>query len=167
MILTLIAAIDRQNGIGFKNTIPWMGKIPSDMRWFKQATIGHPVVMGRNTFDAMGGRALPGRTNYVLTRQSEHAIERVFTAKALEDVLDLYKETDEEVFVIGGAQIYKEALPLADKLFITVVDGVFESDTYFPKWNDAEWVITEERYVPQSDSDKFALRFLTLKRKTA
>ena len=127
MNITLIVAMDRNKGIGYQNTIPWMGKIPSDMKHFRETTTGHPVIMGKNTYLSMGS-ALPNRTNIVLSRsmkQEEHTDIQI--ASTFDKALELASTAPgrDEVFVIGGAQVYSDTLTHADKLIITFIDEVF------------------------------------------
>ncbi len=116
--LSLIVATDRNHGIGINNTLPW--RLPEDLAFFKRTTSGHPIIMGRKTFDSIG-RPLPNRRNIVVTRNAQWRHEGVQAAGSLDEAVQL--AGDGEVFVIGGAQIYVDALPLADKLIVTEIDA--------------------------------------------
>lgn len=168
MKITLIVAMDNNKGIGFQNTIPWMGKIPSDMKHFKETTTGHAVIMGKNTYLSMG-RALPNRANIVLSRSmDQEKYKDIQIAPTLDRALELASTASNknEVFIIGGAQVYSEALARADKLIVTFVDGIFATDTYFPEIDTNEWVIENEQ-VNMNERDLYSLRFVTFIRKTA
>lgn len=141
-MVSVIVAVAENGVIGDKNTLLW--HISEDLRNFKRVTSGHPVIMGRKTFDSLG-RPLPNRTNVVITRQNLE-IEGCKVVHSLEEALSLFSP-EEELFVIGGAQIYAEALPLADRFYLTRVHHAYEGDTSFPKWNESEWSLMEsERF---------------------
>lgn len=141
-MVSVIVAVAENGVIGDKNTLLW--HISEDLRNFKRVTSGHPVIMGRKTFDSLG-RPLPNRTNVVITRQNLE-IEGCKVVHSLEEALSLFSP-EEEVFVIGGAQIYAEALPLADRFYLTRVHHAYEGDTSFPKWNESEWSLMDsERF---------------------
>lgn len=141
-MVSVIVAVAENGVIGDKNTLLW--HISEDLRNFKRVTSGHPVIMGRKTFDSLG-RPLPNRTNVVITRQNLE-IEGCKVVHSLEEALSLFSP-EEELFVIGGAQIYAEALPLADRFYLTRVHHAYEGDTSFPKWNESEWTLLEsERF---------------------
>lgn len=142
MKLTLIAAVARNGTIGNNNQLLWQE--PLDQRHFRAATLGHPVVMGRKTWDSLPARfrPLPGRTNVVVTRQTDWAASGALAAASLDAALAMLAAWD-EVFVIGGGELYCEALPLADRLVLTEVDVVVpDADTFFPAWNRADFVAT-------------------------
>lgn len=133
-MINIIVAVAQGGVIGGENRLLW--HISEDLQHFKAITSGHPVVMGRKTFESLG-RPLPNRENVVITRR-EIEIEGCRVAHSLEEALAPYTPQD-RVFIIGGAQIYREALPLADRLYITRVDHQYEGDTLFPEWDEAEW----------------------------
>lgn len=141
-MITIIAAVAQNGVIGDKNALLW--HIAEDMRHFRRVTSGHPVVMGRKTFESIG-RALPNRTNVVITR-SEREFEGACRAASLEEALSMFP-SGEEVFIIGGAQIYAEALPVARRMILTVVERDYEGDTSFPAYDAGEWrMISCERF---------------------
>lgn len=142
MTISLLLAMDRNNGIGFENKLPW--RLPADLKYFKETTLGHTIVMGRKTFEAIGSKPLPGRLNVVLTRDRGFEAEGCETAHSLEETLERYGGED-ELFIIGGGEIFVKAMPYADKLYITVIDHEFQVDTYFPEVDAAEWRIASER----------------------
>ncbi len=141
-MISIIVAVAENGVIGDRNTLLW--HISEDLRRFKTLTTRHPVVMGRKTCESLG-RPLPNRRNVVITR-SEIQIAGCEVVHSLDEALALFP-ADEEVFVIGGAQIYAEALPIADRLYLTRVHRDYEGDTRFPDWNPAEWrLVASERF---------------------
>ncbi|MYM63481.1 dihydrofolate reductase [Pseudomaricurvus sp. HS19] len=134
--VALIVAQAQNRVIGLNNAMPW--HLPEDLRYFKQVTLGKPVIMGRKTFESIG-RPLPGRHNIVITRQSDWQSEGVSVAGSLADAIALARqEQPEEVMVIGGGQIYAEALPLAKRVYLTRIGREFEGDAWFPELG-SEW----------------------------
>lgn len=134
--LSLIAAVASNGVIGSDNTLPW--RLPEDLKRFKALTLGHPVVMGRKTYESIG-RPLPGRRNIVITRDATYAADGCETANSLETALAACNATTDEVFVIGGAQIYAEALPLAQRLYLTEIRREFPGDARFPVFDRIGW----------------------------
>lgn len=162
MNVTLVAAIARGGVIGTGDSIPW--HIPVDLAFFRDLTMGHPVAMGRRTWDSLPDRfrPLPGRRNVVVTRNaawSAHGAER---AASLHDALRLV-EGAEEVFVIGGAEIFAAALPVADRLVLTEIELAVEGDVLFPDWDRA--VFEEVTREPVVAADGTALSFVTYERR--
>lgn len=133
MLISLIAAVSENGVIGKDNKLPW--HLPADLQFFKKTTLGHPIIMGRKNFESIG-RALPGRTNIILTRNKNfQAAENCIKAGSLQESFEIAKETKtDECFVIGGAEIYKEALPFCQKLYITRVRGIFEGSAFMPEF---------------------------------
>jgi len=126
--------------IGRDGGLPW--RMPADMRHFKDLTAGHPVIMGRRTYDSVG-EPLPGRRNIVITRDPELRYEGVEMARDLEQALAL-AAGDDEIFVAGGAEIYRLALPVADRIYLTVVHAEVDGDTVFPEFNADDWLLTSD-----------------------
>ena len=163
MTLSLVAAVARGGVIGRDGTIPW--RIPEDARRFREVTIGHPVVMGRRTWESLPDRfrPLPGRRNVVVTRNDAWRADGAERAGSLADALRLL-EGAERVSVIGGAEIYADALPLADELLLTEIDLDVEGDTFFPDWERAEFdEVSREEHV-SDDGTPFA--FVTYHRRS-
>jgi dihydrofolate reductase len=133
--LTLIVARARNGVIGKANAIPW--KIPGEQAYFKRVTMGHPIVMGRKTWESIG-RPLPGRRSIVVTRNTAFAAAGAEVVASLEAALSLCADAP-EVFVIGGAELYRVALPHADRLLITEIDHDFQGDTFFPAPDPGQW----------------------------
>ncbi len=142
--IVLIAAMAANRVIGRDNAIPW--RLPGDLARFKQTTMGHPIIMGRRTFESIG-RALPGRRNIVLTRR------RGFTAPGCEVVHSLDEalaacRNEEKAFIIGGEQLYRDTLPLADEIILTVLDQEVEGDTFFPEVPETMFRLAGSKPVP-------------------
>lgn len=130
----MIAAIGRNRELGKGNDLLW--KIPEDLKRFKEKTRGHPVIMGRKTYESLPVRPLPGRTNIVITRDAKWASEGALTAESLDEALGMaaFSDGGDETFIIGGAQIYTLGLADADRLYLTLVDDAKDADTYFPEY---------------------------------
>ena len=164
MTLALVAAIARDRVIGRDGTIPW--RIPEDVAHFKELTSGHAVVMGRRTWDSLPDRfrPLPDRRNIVVTRNADWHGAGAERAGSVEEALELLRDV-ERVFVIGGAEIYAEALPLADELFLTEIDDDVAGDTFFPIWNRDAFVQASRDEHVSDDGVSFA--FVTYRRHSA
>ena len=142
-MVSIIVAIAQNGTIGDKNALVW--HIKEDMRFFRTTTSGHPVIMGRKTFESLGSKPLPKRTNIVITR-ADREFEGALTAHSLEEAIRMAGE-DEEIFIMGGAQIYREALSVVDRMYITHVERDYEGDTSFPEIDYSQWkLVSEERY---------------------
>ncbi len=142
MKIVLLAAMSENRVIGRENRIPW--HLPADLRRFKARTTGHHLIMGRRTFESIpGAPGLPGRTSIVLTRRQEYRPQGVLVAHTLDEALGLCAG-DDEVFVIGGEEIYRLALPRADEIHLTVVHATIEGDARFPEFEPRQWDLVEE-----------------------
>ena len=149
-MVSIIVAIAQNGTIGDKNSLLW--HIKEDMRFFRTTTSGHSVIMGRKTFESLGSKPLPKRKNIVITR-AERDFEGAFTAHSLQEAIAM-AEGDEEIFIIGGAQIYAEALSVADRMYITRVERDYEGDTSFPEIDYSKWqLVSEERYERGEEFD--------------
>ncbi len=140
MIISLIAAASENNVIGKNNQLLW--NLPNDMKFFKNTTWGMPVIMGRKTFESFKASALPGRFNFVITHQPASAFkdQRVKVAGTLQEAITMANQTDcKEGFVIGGGQVYAQALPIAQRIYLTRVHAQLEGDAFFPDFNKKEW----------------------------
>lgn len=156
MILSLIVATDEENGIGKDNQLMW--HLPKDLKFFKNTTSGHTVIMGRKTFDSIG-KPLPKRRNIVITRQKNLSISGVEIFNTLADALEACAD-EEEVFVVGGGEIYKQALPLAHKLYQTKVHHIFNADTFFPEINPLEWELISREDHAKDEQHPYSFSFL-------
>ena len=160
MIISLIAAMDKNRVIGKNNALPW--HLPADLKHFKELTIGKPIIMGRKTFASIG-KPLPKRTNIILTRDHDLHAEGCIIAHSLDDAIKAAGNV-EEIVVIGGAEIFKQFLPHAQKMYLTTIDAAFDGDIKFPEWDHAEWKETmREEYYPDKNN-KYHHCFLVLER---
>lgn len=139
-MISLMVAHDPNRVIGKDNQLPW--HIPEDLAYFKKHTVGKGMVMGRNTYESIG-RPLPKRRNIVVTRNPSYKIEGADVVRSLEQAVKIAEEVHEEVMVIGGEQIFRTVLPIADRLYITLIKKPFEGDTFFPEYGD-EWKLVSE-----------------------
>lgn len=139
-MFSMICAVGRNNEIGYKNKLLW--NLPNDMAFFKEKTMEHTVVMGKNTYESIG-MALPGRKNIVLALEQNYIAKNCEVCNNLEGLIEKYKDTAEEIFIIGGASIYKQFLPYSRKLYLTLVDDAPPADTYFPDYSDSFQKILE------------------------
>ena len=153
-MVSVIVAVAENGVIGDKNSLLW--HISEDLRNFKRITSGHPVVMGRKTFESLG-RPLPNRKNVVITRQ-DIEIEGCEVAHSLEEALAMFS-ADEEIFIIGGAQIYREAMPIADRFYLTRVHHAYEGDTSFPEWNESEWQKVDSERFERGEKYEYPFTF--------
>lgn len=153
-----IAAIGKNRGLGKNNNLIY--KIPDDMKHFRDATLGHPIITGRKNFESMG-RALPGRPTIVVTRDTDYTHEGVIVVHTIEDALAKANELDQEkIFIIGGGEIYKIALPYTDTLDLTLIDDGKEADVFFPEYSEFTKVISEEK----KEHEGISYSFVTLGR---
>jgi dihydrofolate reductase len=159
-MLSLIVAMSENRVIGRNGRLPW--HLSSDLRRFKQLTLGHHLLMGRKTFEAIG-RLLPGRTSVVITRQTGYAAAGALVAGGLDEAVRL-TAGDGEAFVIGGAEVYRLALPSADRIFLTLIHAELEGDTFFPAWDEADWRLMESTRHPRDDRNEYDFSFLTYQR---
>ncbi len=163
MIISAIVATAKNNVIGKDNNIPWY--LPADLKYFKKTTLGHHIIMGRKSFVSIG-KPLPKRTNIIITRDPFYIATGCIVTHSIEEALHIAKENgEEEAFIIGGGQIYQQAFPLLDKIYLTEVDAEVEGEIYFPKINEDEWKeIKKEAHVPD-EKNEHAYVFRVLKRK--
>jgi dihydrofolate reductase len=162
MKLSIIVAMSPERVIGIENRLPW--SLPSDLRHFKKLTMGHHLLMGRRTYESIG-RPLPGRTIIVVTRKQNYAPPGVLVAGSLQQALEKVGREEQELFVAGGAQIYRQTLPQADRLYVTLVDGDFPGDTHFPEIDPSQWILVSEKKRPPDDRNPYSCRFQTFDRK--
>lgn len=156
-LVSLIAAIDEHRGLGKENRL--LFRIKDDHKRFKSITLGHPVIMGRKTYESIG-KPLPERTNIVVTRDRSFKADGCIVCHSLDEALEQAKNGyQHEVFVVGGGELYGQSLPVADRLYLTVVKGVYEADVFFPEYDGFREVSREERA-----SDGYEYTFLTLER---
>lgn len=157
MIISLIVAAAENNVIGKNNQLPW--HLPADMKYFKQTTAGHTVIMGRGTFESLG-KPLPGRTNIVITRQQHFKAPGCTIVGSIADAISYAKENGTaETFIIGGGEVFRQSMSLAHRIYLTRIFHSFDGDTFFPELNTDEWkMISEERHQPD-EKNKYAFAF--------
>ena len=160
--LSIIVAMAKNRAIGIDNTLPW--RIPADMQHFKKLTMGHHLIMGRKTFDSIG-KPLPGRTTVVVSRDRSLKIDGCFVALSLPEAIS-YCASDPQAFVVGGADIYTQALGLADKLYITEIQQDVIGDAWFPEFDKSEWLEVSREIHRQESPEPLEYHFVEYRRKT-
>lgn len=162
MILSMIAAVAENRIIGNKNALPW--HLPADFKYFKEATLGKTIVMGLNTFNSIGGKPLTGRKNIILNNDHSYVPpEGCFVAYSIEGLLEMMKG-EPEVMICGGASVYKQFLPLAQRLYLTYIHHNFEGDTYFPEVNLQEWKEIKRIDNKADEKNQYDYSFVVLER---
>lgn len=155
-IISIIAAVAENRAIGKDNKLLW--DIPEDMKHFKGITTGHPVIMGQRTFESIGS-SLPSRTNIVLSRDKKFHAAGCIVAGSIDEAIEIAKKNDdEEIFFIGGGSVYDEAIKIADKLYLTIVEGNFDADTYFPDYS----IFTHKKITGMGRYKKYQYKFVEL-----
>jgi dihydrofolate reductase len=160
MIVSLIVAASENNVIGKNGQLLW--NLPNDMKFFKNTTWAMPVIMGRKTFDALKGKPLPGRFNFVITHDPDGIAsnQNIKVVGNLEESIRLAKETDcKEAFVIGGGQIYAAFMPVADRIYLTRIHGSFEGDTFFPDIDPDSWKLVSNKDFDKDEKHAYAYSF--------
>jgi dihydrofolate reductase len=160
MKISIIVAMAANHVIGHENRLPW--HLPADLQHFKQITMGKPILMGRKTYESIG-RPLPGRTNIVITRDESYTAEGCVVVHSMEEAMQAAGDSD-EVMVIGGAEFYQQALPQADALYLTLVEGEFEGDAFFPEINEDEWREVERSDFGSDEKNPHAYSFVRMDR---
>lgn len=161
MTVSIIVAIGENNAIGKNNQLLW--HMPADLKYFKRITSGRPIIMGRKTFESVG-KPLPNRRNIVVTRQ-DIKIEGCEVVKSIDEGIALCKGED-EVFIGGGAEIYRLAMDKTDRIYLTIIHQSFDADTFFPGIDFSQWVETAHEDHEPDEKNKFAYSFVTLERKS-
>lgn len=144
MLISLIAAMAKNRVIGKQGGIPW--KIPGEQKRFKKITLGHAVIMGRKTYESIG-KPLPGRTNIVITRQNQYRAEGCFVVQDLSRAINRCPDDEDEAFICGGGQLYQEALPRTDRIYLTVIPREIPGDTYFPDISATEFRVSQSESI--------------------
>lgn len=140
-MITIIVAVSENNGIGCENRL--LVHLPGDLRRFKEITMGHCLIMGKKTWESLPVKPLTGRTNIVITDNELDCFDCALTARSIGEALS-HCETDREIFIIGGGSVYRQFMPLADRLLVTHIHKYFEADTFFPEISDREWYVSEK-----------------------
>lgn len=159
MPISIIVAVSENSVIGRDNDLPW--HLPADLKHFMNTTRGHPVVMGRKTFESLQ-QPLTNRPNIVITRDPEYTAEGAFIAHSLDEALAKARQVssdDEEIFILGGSEIFRQALPLADRLYLTLVHAQVEGDVYFPQWDESRWKLVDEVHHERDERHEYAMSF--------
>lgn len=158
---TIVVAMGEKNEIGADNKLLW--HLPKDLKHFKDLTSGHPVIMGRKTYESIG-KALPNRTNIVISRKKDWFQEGILIVGSIKEALKFAKKIDEEVFIIGGGNIYEQTMEKADKLEVTLVKTELKADIYFPKIDPKVWKKTNEIFHEKDEKNEFDFYFQTYER---
>ncbi|MES2418712.1 MAG: dihydrofolate reductase [Bacteroidota bacterium] len=158
--LSIVVAISANNAIGKNNQLLW--HLPSDLKHFKEITSGHPIIMGRKTFDSIG-KPLPNRRNIIITRKTGLTIPGVEVTHSLAEAISLCKN-ENEAFIVGGAEIYKEALAFTDRIYLTTVHQTYEADVFFSEIKHSEWKVINQEYHPADEKNNVAYTFSTMER---
>jgi dihydrofolate reductase len=156
MIISLVAAASDNNVIGKNNALPW--RMPADMKFFKNLTMGHTVVMGRKTYESMG-KPLPGRKNIIITRNSNYKAEGCVVVGSFAEVIEICKE-EGEIFIVGGSEIYRQIINKADKIYLTRVHGIFDGDAYFADIHSDEWVESHKTDYEADEKNPYPYAFM-------
>ncbi len=160
MKISIIVAFDENRLIGRDNGLPW--HLPADLKHFKSITMGHHMIMGRKTFDSIG-KPLPGRVSVIVTRQKDLKIEGCMVVNTLDEALEKCKG-QEEVFIIGGAQIFNCTMPMATDLYITQIHHQFEGDTHFPEISEKEWQVVSKEDCNPDEKNEWGYSFINYTR---
>ena len=167
MILSIIVAAAENNVIGKDNTLIW--NLPTDMKFFKDKTKGHPIITGRKNYESIPEkyRPLPDRKNIVITRQADYSAPGAVVVSSIDEAIKYVKQhfANEEVFVIGGAEIYRQTIALCDKIYLTRIHHSFEGDAFFPELPQADWKLVEHTDVATDEKNKYPFTFQTWERK--
>lgn len=164
-MVSIIAAMGKDRGLGFGNKLPW--SLPDDMKRFRDLTQGHVVIMGRKTYESIG-KVLPDRKNIIVTRNPDYKVPGGTVVGSMKEALQEARSeggADQEIFVVGGGEIYKLAMPYVDKMYLTFVDAEIPADTYFPEFDEGNWRVIDTTPHATDDRHAFAFTFKTYERK--
>ena len=161
-MITIIAAIGKNNELGKDNQLLW--HLPEDLKYFKKMTLEHPIIMGRKTYESIG-KPLPNRTNIVVSRKEDWFKEGILIVPSIKDAIKHAKKINEQIFIIGGGNIYEQTIDLADCLKITQVDFQTEADAFFPKIDENIWQKTDEIHHPKDEKHTYDFSFQTWERR--
>lgn len=160
-MISLIAAMTHDHCIGKDNRMPW--HLPADLKHFKKITLNKPIIMGRRTYESLG-RALPDRINIVVTTQESLDAPDCIVTHSLEEAI-LFAGNTDEIMIIGGGQLYSEAIKIADRMYLTFIDLNTQGDTFFPKWNENDWREISREVHQKDASNAYDYEFVVLERK--
>lgn len=162
-MISILVAMDKNRAIGVNNELPW--HLPADLQYFKRITMGHPIIMGRKTYISIG-RVLPGRENIVLSRNPNYSIPGCTMIYSVDDIKKLNAERkNEELFVIGGAELFRQVLDFTDRLYITRIEEEFEGDTYFPEIDYSQWKLISQEPGVKDEKNPYNYSFFVYERK--
>jgi dihydrofolate reductase len=160
MIKSILVAVSENGVIGKDNNLVW--HLPVDLKFFKEKTSGHHIIMGRKTHESVG-RPLPNRVNIVISRSADYKADGCIVVQSLKEAIDTVVD-DSEAFICGGAEIYKQALDVADRMYLTRVHNEFEGDTFFPEFDTKVWIEKERVRVDPDEKNKYSCSFITYER---
>lgn len=147
--------------IGIKNSLPW--KLPADMKWFREQTMGKPIVMGRKTFESFGAKPLPGRTNIIITHDTNYATNACIVVHSIEDAIEASNNAD-EIMIIGGTSLYSQMLARTDRIYMTYIHHEFEGDSWFPEYNEKDWHEIKRIDCTADEKNRYDYSFVVLER---
>ncbi|WP_078546272.1 dihydrofolate reductase [Litchfieldia alkalitelluris] len=159
-MISLLVAMDKNRLIGKDNLLPW--HLPADLAYFKRVTMGHTIVMGRKTYESIG-RPLPGRENIIVTRNPSYKMDGCTIINSIEAIKNL-SDSNDELFVIGGSEIFREVFTFADRLYITEIDDEFEGDTYFPEFSLKDWTLISKDQGKKDEKNPYDYYFCVYER---
>ncbi len=160
-MVTIVVAMAKNNAIGKDNQLLW--HLPSDLKHFKELTSGHPIIMGRKTFESIG-KPLPNRTNIVISRKKDWFQEGILIVGSIKEAVKFARKIDEEIFIIGGGNIYEQTMEISDKIELTLVDAQPEADVFFPKISLSEWRKTNELCFEKDEKNQYDFCFQTFEK---
>jgi dihydrofolate reductase len=161
-MITIIVATDRNNGIGYNNGL--LANIPGDLKRFKEITMGHSLIMGKKTWESLPNKPLAGRQNIVITDNELDCFNCADTARSIDEAVSLCKPGN-EIFIIGGGSVYRQFMPLADRLLVTHIDAEFMADTFFPEISPDEWYVSENEDFLSDDPSQISFSYTTYLRR--
>jgi len=160
-MISFILAMDDDGAIGKNNQLPW--HLPEDLKFFKRVTMGHPIVMGRKTYESIG-RLLPGRENIIITRNADYHLDGAIVFHSISDFVSYCRKQEKEVFVIGGAEIFKATFAYAERMYITRIHERFAGDTFFPRFKSSEWELESCKQGMKNEQNPYDYEFCIYKR---
>ncbi|HET6243501.1 MAG: dihydrofolate reductase [Bacteroidetes bacterium] len=161
MIKSFLVAVAKNNVIGKDNKLPWY--LPADLRFFKNLTTGHHIIMGRKTFESFG-KPLPNRTSVVITRKKDYNSQGCIVVHSIEEAIKT-AAVEKEIFIIGGEEIFSQSMSIADRIYLTRINEEFEGDAFFPELNSQEWKLKEKQDFEADEKNKYGYSFCIYERK--
>ncbi|PSR54220.1 dihydrofolate reductase [Adhaeribacter arboris] len=160
-MIASIFAMSENRVIGYHNQLPW--HLPADLKYFKSVTTGHPIIMGRKTFESIG-KPLPQRTSVIITRQPDYSQPGCLVVNNVAAAIETAQKINNDIFIIGGAEILQQALPYIDTMFLTLIHEKFTGDTFYPEINSADWQEVSRQDFEPDEKNKYAYSFIKLQR---